>query len=618
MSVSQNYPALKPSLLLDFANTGKLDPRVTFSRPTVGGYYDGKTVVKAEENLALQSQDLTASWSLINLAVTSNTDIAPDGTTTADLITEDSSSNVHLTIQGGKSSTGVITLSVFAKPGTGSRFLTIGFNRLSTVYASATFDLSAGTNTQTLVSTYTGVSADITASGQGFYRCSITATVDSISEIRVGMSETSTFASVNRGFDSYTGDGTSSIILWGAQLEQRSSVTAYTPTTTQPITNYIPVLQTAPANVARFDHNPVSGESLGLLVEEQRTNLLERSEEFDARWGKVRSSITANTIVAPDGALTGDKLVEDTTADNSHFITQSVSVPSGSYSYSVFAKRGERNGLSLRAQNASGTERIIAWFNLDTGATYYTSGAGLSTFSQSLGNGWYRCTISGTFASANVAVFSVAIGDTSVSEIAFGNPTYTGDGYSGIYIWGAQLEVGAFPTSYIKTEASQVTRSADSASMTGTNFSDWYRADEGTFYDESVAAPIDGNVKWVYSANNGTGTARIFKSYAATTRQTRLEVGGFGAAQAILTSVASFTNRENTKQAAAYKTDDFSASTNATTVLTDTSGRVPTVDRFDIGFETGRPNASYLSSTIKKIAYYPKALSATELQALTS
>jgi hypothetical protein len=59
---------------------------------------------------------------------------------------------------------------------------------------------------------------------------------------------------------------------------------------------------------------------------------------------------------------------------------------------------------------------------------------------------------------------------------------YTGDGYSGIYIWGAQLEAGAFPTSYIKTEASQVTRSADSASMTGTNFSEWYRQDEGTVY----------------------------------------------------------------------------------------------------------------------------------------
>ena len=80
-------------------------------------------------------------------------------------------------------------------------------------------------------------------------------------------------------------------------------------------------LRTAGINEARFDHSPLTLESLGLLVEEARTNLLLRSEEFDnASWTKTRSSVTANAITAPDRTLTGDKLIDSTDASASHFI----------------------------------------------------------------------------------------------------------------------------------------------------------------------------------------------------------------------------------------------------------------------------------------------------------
>ena len=234
MSLSNNFPNLSPSLLLDFASAGALDPRITFTRASTGTYYDGVTTAKAEENLLLQSQDFTTSWLNVGAATTANTSTAPDGTITADTLVEDTNTTIHVTAQTVAVS-GTVTLSVFAKLGSGTRFLTIGLNRDTTHTASATFDLSLGTNTQTQVNggIYTSPSATITAVTQGFYRCTFTVTTDTANSIRIGLNDTGTPTINNRAFGAnYTGDGTSSLIIWGAQLEQRSAVTAYTATTT--------------------------------------------------------------------------------------------------------------------------------------------------------------------------------------------------------------------------------------------------------------------------------------------------------------------------------------------------------------------------------------------------
>ena len=100
-----------------------------------------------------------------------------------------------------------------------------------------------------------------------------------------------------------------------------------------------------------------------------------------------------------------------------------------------------------------------------------------------VGNGWYRCIITFTTVSTSGAVINPVIYliDNANATRAAG---MTGDGYSGIFIWGAQLEQGSFPTSYIKTSGASATRSADNASITGENFSSWYRQDEGSLYSE--------------------------------------------------------------------------------------------------------------------------------------
>ena len=224
-------------------------------------------------------------------------------------------------------------------------------------------------------------------------------------------------------------------------------------------------------------------QSLGLLIEESRTNLLTYSEEFDnAAWAKAGATVTANTVVAPDGTLTGDKFVEGM-ASATPLAYESYSFTSGTtYTLSLFAKDAGRRYLGVWGGTAFGNG--ITFFDLQTGTIAYTSGAVGSSITF-VGNGWYRITVTDTApisASSNVG-FQLSNDGT--------NSSYTGDGTSGIYIWGAQLEAGSFPTSYIKTTSSTVTRAAGSASMTGADFSDWYNVPAGTFILDVVARSGD-------------------------------------------------------------------------------------------------------------------------------
>jgi hypothetical protein len=451
MTIKALYPEILPALSLDFARVKALDPRITFARASSATYYGTRTV-KAEENLLLRSQefDNAGAWAPLNATVAANTvdTTAPDGTSTAEKLTDDATNGAHRIEQilSAIATNTDYAVSCFLKKGT-SNFAYIAFTDASTSqrYFAADFNLDTGAvRVSGAGSSGTLISATITAQNDGWYRCSIVGQISATGAMRarIGVSDgTTEFNTV--GVISYAGSG-STIYLWGAQLEQRSSVTAYTPTTTQPITNYIPVLETAASGVARFDHNPTTGESLGFLVEEQRTNLLVRSEEFDnAAWLKTDSSITANTIVAPDGTLTGDKIVENT-ANSGHSVGQNSAagstVNTNPYTISFYAKAGERNRIFVRMQEgATFSRQANVSFNLSTGvaaAVSLLNGATAGSASMtSVGNGWYRCVLTATLGGTDTRIF-VPIG----LEDASGNRTYTGDGYSGIYIWGAQLE----------------------------------------------------------------------------------------------------------------------------------------------------------------------------------
>jgi hypothetical protein len=612
MSIQNNFPALKPTLLLDFANTEELDPRITFTRASTATYYGTQTAV-AEQNGLLQSQDFATTWTVNNTVVASNTTTAPDGTGTADTITENTVSSFHVVSQTGlanlSNTVGTMTLSVFVKQNIGTRYFTIGLSTdITTNNGSATFDLSTGTNTQTQNNgTWTSASATITAVAQGFYRCTLTVTTDSVGAgaVRIGLNNTSTPTTVNRGFGAdYVGDGTSSVIIWGAQVEKRSAASAYTSTTTQPIINYIPVLETAASGVARFDHNPTTFESLGLLIEEQRTNLILQSEDFDTTWSETRASLSINSVIAPTGILTADRLIANTD-NNTHFTTQTFTGTATSHTFSVYAKASGLNHIALRLFN--GTSQVgLAYYNLSTGATgTIISGTAAIT---SVGNGWHRCSLTATLAisASCTAIVYLASADNTNSFI--------GNDFNGVALWGAQLEAGAFATSYIPTVASQVTRSTDAPTITGANFSSWYNNAQGTLYSEASTYDVSSSGKTGFAINDGTtsnrfvtghSTVKAFIAKSGTTQYTN----SFGG--------VTVTNNVASRIALAYASNNVNAATNGVIGgVDDTVVEVPVVTQSTIGSLAG--SSASLNGTIRKIAYYPIRLTNAQLQALTS
>ncbi len=588
-----------------------MDPRITFTRASTATYYGTQTAL-AEQNLLLYSQEFdNAYWAKQNTTVIANAISAPDGTTTADNLDDGVETGSH-SVSGTFSGTAGVTytLSAFFR-NLDRQYVILACSAGANTWASAKFDLSSGSPglTSESGSGWLTTSASIESVGGSWYRCIITFVSGSTATLstHLGMAtDAVTFTAAQNGLESYTGSNRQ-IFIWGAQLEQRSTATAYTPTTTQAITNYIPVLETAAIDAPRFDYTPTTQTALGLLIEEQRTNLLLRSEEFaNASWTKTSSSITANTIVAPDGALTGDKLVEDATTAN-HLIAQSAAVTSGTtYTVSFYAKKAERTQCALLFAVAGFGTLTVDIFDLDAG-TVVTNASGTAAIT-AVGNGWYRVSTTRTATATASTSFQIRTASGGVTN-------YTGNGFDGIYIWGAQAEAGAFITSYIPTVASQVTRSADVAVMTGTNFSTWYNATEGTFFAQfrPLASNFGGNRNIFLATDNSTANF-VGLRYASSGAQTVLAATTSGTSQA---NIATGTMVAGTSYqlAGAYKVNDFAASRDSGTVVTDTSGTLPVVSRAEIGCLVG---INIGSQHIAKLVYYPRRLSNAELQAITA
>jgi hypothetical protein len=370
-------------------------------------------------------------------------------------------------------------------------------------------------------------------------------------------------------------------------------------------------LQSAASGVARFDNNPTTGESLGLLIEESRTNLVNYSSQFDnAAWSKSNATVTADTIVAPDGTLTGDKLIGTAASGIAPAVFQAVTVSNSTvYTWSVYAKAAEYSFLMLKAQDTvSGTNPT--WFNLSNG-TVGTNSAGNTSTITSVGNGWYRCTVSRTTSSTSAFVnIQTASADNSA--------TLTGDGFSGMFIWGAQLEAGAFATSYIPTVASQVTRAADAASMTGTNFSTWYNQVQGTIY-------VDANYRASSATSAGLATlcdTGLSQQWLALyTGTTSIDLGRRtnGTSGSGITASHSLGTINSIKGIASYGSSTDAVCVNGGTVSTATTLKPPPANvELRIGtFNTGG-NPTTVNGTIKKLSYYPLAVTSAQLQALTS
>jgi hypothetical protein len=335
------------------------------------------------------------------------------------------------------------------------------------------------------------------------------------------------------------------------------------------------VIQTAATDVPRFDHNPTTGESLGLLVEEQRTNLLLNSEDFSGAT-TFRGSITANVIAAPDGATTADLFTENTETGN--HVTQfgSVAFTTGvTYTVSIFLRpNGRDTNIRFRGTNAT-TFAAEAFFNL-TGAGAVASTVFGTASIQALPNGWYRCIITGV---------SGATATTSIQVITSSG---AGDGTSGVYLWGTDLQAGAFPTSYIPTTTAAVTRSADVATDTTRG------AALRTLYAQ-FRSPASGT-RPIVSLDDNSANERIELFTSGT--DPKLLVTDGGSAQADIDAGA-ITANTTARLGARFNTDNFAASISGSAEVLDATGTMPTVDRIRIGRDQA---GNYLNGTIARIA----------------
>lgn len=338
----------------------------------------------------------------------------------------------------------------------------------------------------------------------------------------------------------------------------------------------------------------------GRSIWEARTNLFLYSEEFDnAAWTKTRATISVNAAAAPDGATTADKLVEDSSASATHEVTRTATVVDATrYTLSVFAKAAERSQIRVVAIDAA------AFFNLSDGTIGATSaGSVLGTSAiEDIGGGFYRCSLSFTV-NSTVATCLVRLADA-------GNQTYTGDGTSGIYLWGAQLEVGASASPYIKTTTAAATRAADVPTITNLSTIGWNAA-EGTIVFEYVGK--QGSVAgFVFGFNDGTLDNRV-ACYQSSFSLFLVVVTG-GAAQALINggpAAAGLTHRA----AITWGADHFGVSLNGAAAVTDTSGTVPTVTQLQIARQL---TGSYLNSTMKLLQYTPTKTAFADLPALST
>lgn len=373
------------------------------------------------------------------------------------------------------------------------------------------------------------------------------------------------------------------------------------------------VLKTAAVNVPRIEYD-ADGNWKGLLIEESRTNLLTYSEDFsNAAWVKSYTTVTANTVAAPDGTTTADKIVGNNAVNRMHIVTHAASVTSGqTYSMSFFAKAAEKAWARFGAGNSPfgagtyATDRSV-YFDLENGVVGTVGSTFDSASISPVGNGWYLCSCVGTATATTTLNYDLSPAQDDLDA------DYAGLN-EGVYVWGAQLEAGAFPTSYIPTSGATATRSADVASMPVSDFG--YNVSEGTvlIVADTISSAVNNHTDFSLSSSGadrldsgsrvGGGTAGQYKAW--------FQAGGSSVA---LLSVDSVVNDGvQYKTAYSFTENNFALSVSGSSVVSDTTGAMPaSIVNLRVGYGYG-----YLNGHIKSIQYYPRRLSNAQLQALTS
>jgi hypothetical protein len=498
-------------------------------------------IEKVRTNLLLRSQEFdNAYWAkeVGGLAsapvVTANAELAPDGTMTAERIVFNLNGS---TLSAAISQIASATITITAQENTGSIYLKTT-DGTSKVFSMVNPDGSVKTITVTgTYQRFTNTSSDASAGGFRFRLRGGEGTADS-----------------------------ASIAAWGAQFES-GVATDYIPTTTAAV-SVGPV-----SNVPRLDY--LGSSCPRLLLEPQRTNLATYSEQAD-QYTKVGATIGSNVAVSPDGYTNADSIIEDGSNGPHAFYNFGLGTFTvQAYTASVFAKKGGRDWFVLSFYD--GTTDRIAFFNLANGTAGNVSAGATSTIT-SIGNGWYRCTITATAAATagGIAIYSANVNGAS---------SYAGtNGLTAGYFYGWQLEAGAYATSYIPTLAASVTRVADAASKTG--ISSLIGQTEGTLFAEIYPEEfINGSYLGISDGAN-IANRIIFGFEAGSANSGFFQVYGASG----LTGSGLYTRGQRMKVAIGYKSGNSALYVNGNLVDAVTTTFTTTLTKFGFDSYAGTQN----------------------------
>lgn len=514
-------------------------------------------------NLVSWSERISiAPWSFSNVTPTANAIANPiTGEINATLINLSGGGVANYFSQVVPGVDGVVTISLCVKAGT-QRYCQLLFGSGS---AAANIDMLDGV-TNVVSGGGTATSEDL---GDGWFRFIYTCSVSS--PLRVDIAAVPSFTSGRFASTTNTGN----YYVFGYQYN---------------IGEFKPYQRTTDRfNVPAINH----GLTPSISLEPARTNTVLRSQELDnSYWTKSAVSAIADATVAPDGSTSAEKIIES--ASNSfHYIWRNIAW-SGVYTCSVYVKAGERfRGQFYIVGGLGGSN-----FNLQTG----TFGNGLT--GEDVGNGWYRVSFTTASLSTTAALQLLIFADD-------GTTSYLGDGTSGFYAWGWQVESGAYLTSYFPTTTAIATRAADAVTALS-NIGSLIGQTEGTIYFEGTSF-ADGVEKSLGLSLNGSTANRIVIRFVSSNRIQLVVVAG-NTTQAILES-APFTTGTLYKIAGTYGPAGIKLFINGSHIETDTIATIPACNRFT--FNRG-DNVSPFYGTVKGLAIFPTALSDLKVIELTT
>ena len=440
-------------------------------------------IEKGRENLLTYSNDFSNSaWTKSAATIIADALISPQGVTNASYLTDDTANNFH-GLYSIKNVSSVFTCSIFVKYDN-KQFVSFVSNNNGASDRYAYFDLINKT-THTISS---GLTASVEDVGNGWLRLSV-----------MGVSSSNAYyfwnIAASNSTTAYVGDGTGRVGIYGAQLEIGLVATEYIESGAS--TGKAGILEDSP----RFDYS--GGASCpSLLLEPSRTNLVEYSEYTGSDyWNKTGLDHTDNATISPEGVQNAS-LVTETIDNSQHLINiyyqNRPNVAAGSVTHSVRVKDNGIGTIILYNNGSSGGASAI--FDISAGTKGAIGGSATSSDIKPLGNGWYEIYMT----------FTALAGNSSIAIYMRTQATYSGDGTSGIYIYGAQMEEGSYPTSYIPNHSGgSVTRGEETTSYL--TLPETLTDDFTLFFDFKEINTVNG---WIAFTDSSNVAVYTFYSYS--------------------------------------------------------------------------------------------------------